>query len=156
MFKQDYIVYLDRMIKDMEEHDYCDYYYTLSQLSLEIEDCDEVVRYDILRRRLGMSEFYGTGELKVTGKDYTSTLNLERFKVYKNNLLYLGEVEFSPDSFDNKLMINDREVSYEITEYHEYKVESPEIRNGSNLFFDIKNKKLITLEGKDFAEYTEN
>ena len=53
-------------------------------------------------------------------------------------------------------MINDKETGYEITEYHEYKVESPEIRNNSNLFFDINNKKLITLEGKDFAEYTEN
>lgn len=156
MFKQDYIVYLDRMIKDMKEYDYCDYSYTLSQLSLEIENGDEVIKYDILRRRLGLNEFYGTGELEVIERDYTSTLNLERFKIYKNNLLYLGEVEFTSDSFDNKLMINDKETGYEITEYHEYKVESPEIRNNSNLFFDINNKKLITLEGKDFAEYTEN
>lgn len=156
MDKQDYISYLDRLIRDTKNYNISDYEFTMRQLESDAYVDRDIIRYDVFRRKKGLEDFYGTRELQVPDKEYTSVLNLEHLKIYKGNLLYIEEVEFSPNQFEYKFTVDDKEVSYRISEDKVYMIESTEIKNNSNLFFDIKHKKLITMEGKDFAEYEED
>ena len=154
--KQDYISYLDRLIRDTKNYNISDYEFTMRQLESDAYVDRDIIRYDVFRRKKGLEDFYGTRELQIPDKEYTSVLNLEHLKIYKGNLLYIEEVEFSPTQFEYKFTVDDKEVSYRISEDKVYMIESTEIKNNSNLFFDIKHKKLITMEGKDFAEYEED
>ena len=156
MDKQDYISYLDRLIRDTKNYNISDYEFTMRQLESDAYVDRDIIRYDVFRRKKGLEDFYGTRELQIPDKEYTSVLNLEHLKIYKGNLLYIEEVEFSPTQFEYKFTVDDKEVSYRISEDKVYMIESTEIKNNSNLFFDIKHKKLITMEGKDFAEYEED
>lgn len=156
MDKQDYITYLDRLLRDKQNFDICDYQFTLNHLASDSFTDIDVIEFDVYRRRLGLEDFYGTRELMIPKEKLSCTIALNEYEVYKDSLLCLGEVEFIPMKFYKTFKVNDIEVSYSSEEAGYFKIESGEIRNNCHLFFDIKNKKLITLEDSDFAEYEED
>lgn len=150
MDKSEYLGYIDRLIGDIDSYNMCDYEYTMRQLSSDTYTEVQLIEFDIFRRKHGIEGLYGLRELIPKGIDYGAVLNLNLFEVYHDSLLYLGEVEFVPIDFNRSFVVDDEELSYDSTECGYYKVGYGEMRGNSNLFFDIKNKKLITMEGSDF------
>lgn len=152
MDKDEYVRHLDAMIEAQNSNDYANLIFIRNLMGCELRISDDLIDFDTFRRRNGLNKFYAFDEVKRNESTYANVGILEKFSIYKENYLFLGEVSFVPKDLKYKMLVDNEIIEYEQdSENHtDYLISSNEIKDDALLFFDILNKKVVIIEKDTF------